>query len=353
VKRRVILVVPPLLLGALFFGACDSDNALVDGDCAPGYVLQGGVCVLAADGLAPDGVSPDGSGDGSTNDGSQDGTSSDGTSSDVSADAFNCDDGLTLCSGMCVDTQTDPFNCGMCGVVCSSLLCSGGMCVGAVPGSFVVIGHDYEVSYSAAQERVLGNALLLTSATSVRVRSYEQYSNAGAVSNVKSILNSAASGAGRTVTYTVATMPSDVSSGMTAANTDVLVIYDQVNAPSGTLASIGSGWVTSIKNFTHVGGIVIALDGQGGMSPQMPALIQSADILDVTADTAIAQSTPLDVVAPSDAVGIGVVSPYGAGKHSVFFACSEPDMYPVTYVVEDPANDAGPAQPVVVHKIAP
>jgi hypothetical protein len=45
-----------------------------------------------------------------------------------------------------------------------------------------------------------------------------------------------------------------------------------------------------------------------------------------------------------------VVSPYGAGKHSVYFTCNEPS---VVYVVEDPANDAGPTQPVVIHKIAP
>ena len=33
------------------------------------------------------------------------------------------------------------------------------------------------------------------------------------------------------MSYTVATIPTDVSTGMTALNTDVLVIYDQVSAP--------------------------------------------------------------------------------------------------------------------------
>ncbi len=353
-QRRLIIAIgfAPLAL----FAACGRDNALVDGECAAGYALVGNACVEQSDSTPLDGQQGDGlNGDGPLTDGtSGDGTNTDGTSSDViQGDAISCDDGLTLCNGTCVDTTSDPFNCGGCGIVCPSLLCSNSLCVGAVPGSMVVLGHDYGSTYSAAQAKVLANSLLLSTSTSMRVRSYEQYAASGAVTNVKSLLTAAATGAGRTITYTVATLPTDVSPGMTALNTDVLVIYDQVSAPASTLATIGAGWSSTIASFTHVGGIVIALDGQGGSFPQMPALIQAAGILNVTSDTSVAQSTPLDVVAPSDAVGLGVVSPYGAGKQSVFFACSEPDTPPVTYVVEDPAGDAGPTQPVVVHKVAP
>ena len=185
------------------------------------------------------------------------------------------------------------------------------------------------------------------------MRSYEQYAAAGAISNVKSIMNAAAAGAGRTIAYTVATQPTDVSTGMTALNTDVLVIYDQSSAPASTLAGIGTGWVAAIGSFAHVGGIVIVLDGAGGQNPQMPDLIKNASMLDVSADTTINPNTALLVVAPSDAVGIGVVSPYGAAKTSVYFTCNEANVPPVTYVVEDSKNDAGPTQPVVVHKVAP
>ena len=331
--------------------ACGRENALVDGECASGYVLSGDKCVAAPLDATLDG---DATGDGTTGDGTTgDGTSGDGTPSDVITDAFQCDDGLTLCNGTCVDTTTDPLNCGACSVVCPSLLCSNSKCVGSVAGSFVVVGHDFGNTYSAAQARVLSNALLLTTATSIRVRSYEQYAGAGAISNVKAILNAAAASAGRTIAYTVATQPTDVSTGMTALNTDVLVVYDQSTAPANTLAAIGTGWITSVANFAHVGGIVIVLDGQGGQNPQMPDLLKNASILDVSADTAINPNTPVNVVAPSDAVGIGVVSPYGAAKNSVYFTCNEPNVPPVTYVVEDTKNDAGPTQPVVVHKVAP
>ncbi len=336
------------VLWLVLFVACGRDNALVDGECATGYVQQGDVCVLASQ---VDGG--DGGGDGTTSDVTSDVPSGDVTASDVITDAFQCDDGLTLCNGTCVDTTSDPLNCGSCGVVCPSLLCANSKCVGGVPGSFVVIGHDYAGSFSAAQQRVLANALLISPATAIRVRSYEEYAAAGAVANVKAVLSAAATGAGRTVTYTAATQPSDVSPGMTALNTDVLVVYDQSSAPANTLATTGAGWVTTLANFTHVGGVVIVLDGQGGAKPQMPDLLKNASILDVSSDTSIAQGTALVVVAPADAVGLGVVSPYGAAKRSVYFACNEPNSGSVTYVVEDPANDAGASQPVVVHKVAP
>jgi len=331
----------------IFLVACGRDNALVDGDCAPGYELLGGACILSKDAATTDAAEE------APGDATLDVPALDGPPGDAPADAISCDDGLTLCNGTCVDTSSDPFDCGSCGVVCPSLLCQNSKCQGGVPGSFVVIGHDYGASYSAAQAKLLGNALLLSTATNVRVRSYEQYAAAGAVSNVKAILNATAAAASRTVTYTTATTPTDVSPGMSALNTDVLVVYDQSSAPANALAAIGAGWASTISNFGHVGGVVIVLDGAGGAKPQMPALIQSAGVLDVTGDTSITPGTPLDVVAPSDAIGLGVVSPYGAAKRSVYFACNEPNGGTVTYVVEDPANDAGPSQPVVVHKIAP
>ena len=39
-----------------------------------------------------------------------------------------CSGGLTCCGGECVDTKTDPNNCGVCGTVCRSGLCVNGLC---------------------------------------------------------------------------------------------------------------------------------------------------------------------------------------------------------------------------------
>jgi hypothetical protein len=352
-----------LVLGAvtpaLLFIACSRENALVDGECASGYTLVDSKCVpigdssisesttdVTADVLPPlDGPSSDGSAESSTPDTS---------TLDSPVDAFVCDDGLTLCSGTCVDTTIDPFNCGGCGVICPSLLCSNSQCEGAVPGHIVIIGHDYQVAYSSAQSKVLSNSLLLSSASNIRVRSYEQYSNATAVANVKAIFNAAALAQNRTVTYTVATQPTDVSTGMTVLNTDVLVVYDQSAAPASTLATIGTSWASATSNFTHVGGIVIVLDAAGGLNPQMPDLLTNAQLLNVAGDTSITTGTALTVVAPQDAVGLNVVSPYGSGNGTAYLTSNEPNGGTVTYVVVDSsAGDGGTPEPVVIDKIAP
>ncbi|MBI4705556.1 MAG: SUMF1/EgtB/PvdO family nonheme iron enzyme [Deltaproteobacteria bacterium] len=46
-----------------------------------------------------------------------------------------CGGGTTKCGNKCVDTQTDPANCGACGVACApGNICSAGQCVKGVPG---------------------------------------------------------------------------------------------------------------------------------------------------------------------------------------------------------------------------
>jgi len=361
-----------LLLGALAtaagLAACGSENSIVGGECAAGYVQSGEICVLATDasldgyvdgggdGNPYDGPNRDGAGfdgsDGSGDDGSGGDGSSDGAPTDGGGDAFSCLPTELYCSGVCIDPMTDPFNCGVCGNVCPTLLCAAGKCQGLVAGHMVVIGHDYQGSFSSAQAKVLSNAVLLASPKNIKVRSYEENSSIAAVAKVKSTLTAAAISQGRTITYTVATQSSDVTS-MTTSNTDVLVVYDQLNAGAGTLATLGAGWAATLATFTQGGGMVVVLDGQGGANPQMAALIKSANILDVASDTFVKVGTALVVVAPQNAVGLGVLSPYGAGVRSVHFACNEANAGFVTYVVVDPTGDAGTTAPVVVDKIIP
>jgi hypothetical protein len=50
-----------------------------------------------------------------------------------------CEVGSTKCDGACVDTLDDPLNCGGCGVVCGSGICSAGVCQDdPTPGTFLV-----------------------------------------------------------------------------------------------------------------------------------------------------------------------------------------------------------------------
>lgn len=367
-NRTLIAVLLGVATATGALAACGMENSLVGGECAAGYVQDGESCILAGDASADGGVdgaddgtlrdgprrdgtgfdgSEDGQGDGAGGDGG-----TDGAPSDADPDAFSCLPAELLCSGVCIDPMTDPFNCGVCGNVCPSLLCAAGKCQGVVAGHMVVIGHDYQGSFSSAQAKVLSNAVLLAPPSVIRVRSYEQSADAGAVSKVKAALNAAAAAQGRSLTYTVASQPSDVTS-MTTSNADVLVVYDQVNAAAGTLAGIGTGWAATLATFTQGGGIVVALDGQGGANPEMPTLLKNAAILDVSSDTFVKVGTALSVVKPQNAVGLGVLSPYGAGTRSVYFTCNEPDLGFVNYVVVDPTTDAGAPAPVVVDKIIP
>jgi hypothetical protein len=55
-------------------------------------------------------------------------TSSQGSAGTSSGSTNSCPAGQTLCNAACIDTSTDPNNCGSCGTICDSGQCSGGIC---------------------------------------------------------------------------------------------------------------------------------------------------------------------------------------------------------------------------------
>jgi hypothetical protein len=273
----------------------------------------------------------------------------DGAVGDGSDDVqITCDAGLTPCDGICVDLKGDPNNCGTCHHICASQICTPAGCAGTTPGDILFIGHDYQTtSAGTAQARVLSNAVFLAQQTTLNVLSYEKYSNAAAVGRIHNILTSSAP-AGRTLTLTSTTNDADVA-GLNFIDFQVLLIADQSNAPGNVdLGALGATWAPSLAQFTQRGGVVVVLDGGGG-SDGMPALVTGTGLLTVTADAPLPTGTPLQVAAPADALGIGVLSPYGAGIHSVSIA-TEPASGNLVYVVVAP-SDSGPPPPVVVHKV--
>lgn len=383
--------------------ACGSDQGLVGGACAPGYVECGPQqCCLVGDASLADGsrgdvadaTSSDGDAgdDGAPGDAPDEPTLGDGAmghddagqgsdagnagdagsdgATDAAADApadapvdaladaqldARADTGpvclppLVDCGGQCVDTTSDPFNCGACGTFCVSQICRSSMCVGSAAGGGVVfIGHDYSnTPAGTSQARVLSNAVFIPQFSQLHVLSYERYALQGAVSHVKNILTTAAQQAGRNLTITSTVNDADIPNTLTIQSYAVLLVHDQPSAPTGTLATLGASWHSTLSHFTQQGGIVVVLDGGTGTG-EMPQFVTATTLLSVTAQSSIATGTPLDVVAPNDAVGIGVVSPYGAGNSSVSVT-TEPSGGSVMYVVDLP-SDAGVAIPVVVHK---
>ncbi len=407
IKRIAMSALVAAALIAPVATGCGDGNGLVGGDCASGYAPCGGGCcpegndgTVSQDGesdasdasdaadateTAPeasltDGFSADcfgpGSDGGESDGGSLDGllvdgsgsdtgsSSTDGSSQDSAADVAEtgplCMPPLVDCGGVCVDTTSDPFNCGSCGVVCPSQICVNSLCQGSTAGGIVYIGHDYLTSVAGtAQARVLSNAVFIPQTNPLEVLSYEHYAVANAVARVKTILGNVATQEGRGLSITSTSVDTDIPTKLVFTSYQVLLVHDQSKAPAGALAALGASWATTLATFTQAGGIVVVLDGgtgaglDGGVSAgagQMPAFSTATHLLDVTAHVPIATGTPLADVAPGDVVGVGVVSPYGAGKNSVSIT-TEASGGNVTYVV-DLLSDAGPGAsvPVVVHK---
>ncbi|HXX70415.1 MAG TPA: hypothetical protein VEK07_24755 [Polyangiaceae bacterium] len=323
-----------------------------------------------ADGQASDGSAPDGAADGAAADSTPSCVTpfdtpaqcGDCTTSCADAAPFCAPSGSTFtcvascaplqdCDGTCVDTTSDALNCGGCGIVCPSQICTASKCVGSTAGSVVFIGHDYATTMpGTAQARVLANAVLLAPTDPVSVLSYERYADATTLSRIDAIVGGAGAGLGRTVDITSTNTDSDIPGTLEIQTYGVLLVADQVNALGDVdLGALGASWAATLATFTQSGGIVVILDGGTGAG-QMPAFASGTGLLDVTAQTTLATGTALYVLAPSDSLSVGVVNPYAAGENSVTVT-TEPNTGSVDYVIA-PAIEAGTAiSPTVVHKV--
>lgn len=376
---------------AALVSACG--DAVVDGACAPGYAICDGRCLPVAacgdahgDGSVGDGSGDDGSGDDARSDGPSDGRSdaaeTDGTlpdgaicppppfdnaahcgSCDITCSgstplckpaaapgtyqcASPCAAGQLYCAGVCIDPDIDPSNCGGCGVFCPTGLCNGGKCRGAIPGHAVTIGHDFlGVGTSASVAKILVNAAFLPSHNPVRILGYQEFANPVEVASVRAILDAGAAASGRTYTLSASATQSDLLQRISIDTFDLVLVYDQPKAPSGVLQGAGSAMAPDFVSFSETGGVIVALDGGGGVG-EMPRFLNAAGLLDASAHTGVT-SLELNLVAPADAIGIGVLSPYQAPSTSVSFTLvGAPSATQVT-VVREPKS----GEPVVVHRV--
>ena len=272
----------------------------------------------------------------------------DGNGSDGGGDAPTCTPPMQACGEQCVDVTSDPFNCGRCGTSCPSQICVNSQCVGTVAGAMVFVGHDYQSTPSGtAQARVLSNAVFIAQSNPLNVLSYERYASAGAVVRTRNILTGVATQTGRTFAFTSTSTDSDVPTDLATQSYGVLLVQDQPTAPAGAMASLGASWQQALTTFVLGGGVVVVLDGGTGVG-EMPAFATATGLLTVTAQAPLDSHALLDVLAPADAVGIGVVSPYAAGSHSVALTAQSSNGN-VVYVV-GAEDDGGADAPVVIHR---
>ncbi|MEO7096933.1 MAG: hypothetical protein ABI175_26980, partial [Polyangiales bacterium] len=244
------------------------------------------------------------------------------------------------------DTDIDPFNCGRCGNVCPTGLCNGGVCRGARSGHVAAIGHDYSTAApSSAAGKVVANGVFLPSANPVRVLVLDQYADATAETSVGKILDSTATITGRTWKKTVAATSADVLTKLSIDAFEVLLVLDQPKAPAGALATIGDDLKAKVTSFNETGGVVVVLDGGGGIG-EMPAFLSASGLLATSGHTSISGKT-VDVIAPADAIGIDVLTPYLAGNKSVTFTLTTAPSPTIVVVVEEPTSSG----PVVIHRV--
>lgn len=363
---------------SIFGGECVSGYARCAGGCCPEPRDGAGVEASAEDAQGDTGVPGDDSGvdwdasrDGSIRnllDGASDAPETappidsgavDGSTPEAAAPEAGGDDGggeaavclapSMWCSGVCTDVTSDPLNCGSCGNVCPSQLCTASLCVGSTSGAIVYIGHAFS-SYGPGPAGVLSNAAFMSRSNPLRILSYERYARATAKSNVHSALDDSATQLGRKLQLTSTVSDGDIPATLSIQGYDVLLVLDQPDAAPGALGALGSSWASTLATFTQQHGIVVVLDGGDGVGG-MPAFTTQTALLQVGLESSVSSTLPLQVLAPGDAVGIGVVSPYAAPPGSVSFQ-TEANGGPVVYVVGGMGGgDAGAGGPVVVHKV--
>lgn len=251
------LAVAATLAASFLLGGCF--DSLVGGDCAEGWVREGDHCRIP---------------------GSGDVDAGSGTDTDA---------GTGTGTG---DTDAGPGGEG-----------------GEIAGHVVLLGHDYRVHHAAAA-RVLGNAAAMAGGPDIRIASIVDTSGDPAIVAVRRALDTGLAATGRTWSATsIASVVDGDGEGV-----DVVLVLPRTASADDSFAT-GESWRASLTAFVESGCIVIGLDGPATTTADF---LRGAGLLDVSAN-ATATGTQVDITTPTDALAIGVPTPYAAERGSVTF----------------------------------
>lgn len=360
-------------------GVCLRDNVPLDYDAGTDSGAGGSQGVLLPDGglLLPDGAVIDGDG-GTGSGGSGAGGSGDGPGCTPPYDnaqncgacgaacppgtpfceqsvegvfecVFRCADGLTQCGERCVDTVNNAGHCGECDNRCPSSICRNAECVGAVANHVVLMCTNLGTGRrESPQTTMLTNAVLLANSNPLRVLGYAEHTPYATVRGVQRTLNWADDATARTIELSESTAQAEVPTLLNRDTVDVFLVYDQPNAPAGTLATIGASWRDALSDFNAAGGVIVVLASAQGTG-EMHRFITEAGLLAVTGVTSVTNGDVFNQ-APSDAVGATVLNQFLALESSCTFSTPTTPDADTIFVITDSATTNG--APMVVHQVS-
>jgi hypothetical protein len=226
-----------------------------------------------------------------------------------------CTAPLKLCHGGCVDEQIDENHCGGCDTVCVSGICNAGVCADAVPGSLVVIGHDYTAANPPrAMQQIAGNAVFLARGASVQVLEYRGSADPASVGGVGAAINVVVGVNGRGWLSTVAD-PDQVSAQL--RDVSAFVIHAQAGASDDELTALGEKWGLALSQFLFRGGVVVLFETQSTKNSGTYKLLAPAGLF--LADSREAIDKQDLKVSPGVGVANGITTTYASGPSSVHF----------------------------------
>ena len=295
--RRIIIC--SLALAAIV-GVMGCFDSLISDSCNAGFVRSRGACVPVPPDAGPD-AAPD--------------AAPDAPPADAGGDALVCTLPSLDCDGTCTDVTSDPNNCGGCGRVCASGVCTSGTCAGALAGHIIAIGHDYR-SFHAAMARVLGDSVALGAHLDIGISRYAGTADPASRLAVTQAVGQSLHQIGR-ASHAVALPATPGPSAFRGI--DVLII-DAQTGDGMAAQTAGAAWNASITSFVASGGVVIVLEGASGVSYRF-AIGAGLYTVGAPVDASGQLATVVDA---SDATTQLVVSPYLAEMTSVTFPNAPP-----------------------------
>jgi len=172
--------------------------------------------------------------------------------------AVTISDSSATCTEGETDLSADPYNCGACGSVCASGLCTAGVCADDRAGHVFAIGSSFRTS-TPAFDRILGNAAFLHEGRPNVLVYRDPNTPADVHTGTQAALSRAASTMKRSMVKTVVKGSTGIQPLLPAQ--DVLIIEAMPNASDQYLTFLADELSLPIDDFTRRGGIVIVLDG--------------------------------------------------------------------------------------------